>query len=367
MKSGVSRTMQRIVDFQTGPWVRRLAIVALGLLGTALVYTGVWVYGARQTIEAAEHWVGERRAEGYSVRYDDMRATGYPFWIKIELGNSGFGAPRAASPWGWEGDTLVVTARPWRPDRFFLRTSGAQMVSFLAGEQRLTYSGSLAAGVAELIFDDGGPQSIGLSISGLELAAQQGTGGKILVGRADIELRRLAVPAGAEQGAATMTLDMTSSKVELPSVMVSPLGSKIEDLHLTGRLLGELPRGPGASLIEALEIWRDSGGTVEVDQAALTHGVLSLRADGTLALDRDLQPVGAFTARVQGFNEALDAFSRLGIIGAGEAISAKLLLGVFAKRPQNGGPPTLNVALTVQQRDLYAGPVKLLRLPLVQW
>jgi len=359
--------MRRAIDYLTGSGGRRLAITALGLLAAALVYTGGWVYGARQTIEAAEHWVGERRAEGYSVRYDDMRATGYPFWIRIELANPGFGAPRAVSPWGWEGGALVVTARPWRPGRFFLHTSGEQMVSFLGNDQRQTYSGFLGAGEAELIFNDGDPQSISLSILGLDLVAQQGGGGKILVADANIDLRRLPVPAGSGQGGATLALDITSSRVELPSVIVSPLGDRIEELRLSGRLLGALPRGPGASLIEVLEIWRDSGGTVEVDQAVLNHGPLNIRADGTLALDRDLQPVGAFTARVQGFNETLDVFSRRGLIGAGQAMSAKLLLGVFAKRPRNGGPAILNVALTVQQRDLYAGPVKLLRLPLVQW
>jgi len=361
--------MEKSVTFLTLPLVRRVAISALGLLAMVLVYTGVWVYGARVMIEASQHWVGERRAEGYSVRYDDMRATGYPFWIRVELANPGFGAPHATSPWDWEGDSLNVTARPWRPGRFFLRTSGQQMVSFLGGEKRQTYRGTLDGAQAELIFKDGDPQSVDLRVLGLDLAAQQGTtGGKISLASADINVRRLPVATGAGQGAATLTLDLTSSGIELPTtVIASPLGSKIEGLRMTGRLLGSLPRGPGASLIEALEIWRDGGGTVEVDRIALSHGALGIRADGTLALDRDLQPVGAFTARVQGFNETLDAFSHLGIIGAGQAMSAKLLLGVFAKRPRNGGPATLNVALTVQQRNFYAGPVKLLQLPLVRW
>ena len=164
-----------------------------------------------------------------------------------------------------------------------------------------------------------------------------------------------------------MALDLKSSRIDLPSSLATPLGRRIENVRLTGRLLGELPRGAGASPTEALEIWRDGGGTVEVDRLVLSHGPLTLRTDGTLALDRDLQPVGAFTARMQGFFETIDAFSNAGMIGPGQAVSAKLLLGVFSRRPKDGGPATLNVALTLQQRTVYAGPVKLLRLPLVRW
>ncbi len=359
--------MRRIIDILIGLRLRQWAIAALTVLALVLVYTGVWVYGATQTVKAAERWIDARRGEGYSVRHDGLRATGYPVWIRIDLASPGFGAPMVKSPWGWEAENLVITARPWALWRVRLHTNGAQMISFLADGQRLTFTGSVDTADAELIFDGGNPQSVALHIAGLDLGQSRKSGGNIAVATADLALRRLANAGGAQSGVATIGLDVTSSDVELPSSLASPLGGRIENLRLAARLLGEFPRGEGAPLNETLEIWRDGGGTVEVDHLALGHGPLTLRANGTLALDRDLQPIGAFTAQAQGFFETIDAFSGAGMIGAGQAMSAKLLLGVLAQHPKNGGPAILNLALTVQQRTFYAGPVKLLQLPMLQW
>ena len=358
--------MLKIIEFLTGPVGRRWPIAVLILLALTLAYAGGWIYTATQTVKAAERWTSERRAEGYTVQYDGMRATGFPFWIRLELTDLEFAAPNGAA-WAWKGDNLIIAARPWQPESVSLRLSGGQMISYLTGDQRLAFSGTVAAAVADVSFFGGAPETIDLSIDGLDLASQQAGAGKIAVARGDLLWQRLNENAAAKPGATTMTLNVTSAGIVLPTSVASPLGSRIGNLQLVVRLLGQLPRGAGVPLTEALEIWRDGGGTIEVDKLVLAHGPLRLHTDGTLALDHDLQPVAAFTARIQGFFETIDAFSNLGMIGAREAVTAKLLLGVFSHRPKNGGPARLNLALTMQHRNLYAGPVKLLRLPLLRW
>jgi len=363
--------MVKIVEFLIGFNSRRWAIAALSLLALVLVYTGTWVYVATHTVTSAEQWTADRRAEGYRVQYTGLRATGFPFWVRLELRDLVFDAPKGgpsgAAPWGWEGENLIVATRPWRPGRLSLRLSGKQAVSYPVGDRRLTFNGTVAGLAADLTVTGGAPDIIAVSIDSLVLASPQARAGRIAVASADLLWQQLSENTAVNQDAATMALDVTASGIELPSSVASPLGNGIRNLHLAARLLGELPHGPGAPLPEALEIWRDGGGTIEVDQLVLRHGLLGLWADGTLALDRDLQPVGAFTARVQGFFDIIDAFTRQGMIGEREAVTAKLLLGVFSQRPKNGGPATLNLALTIQRRNLYAGPVKLMRLPLLHW
>ncbi len=359
--------MQKIFNFITGLRIRNWVVPAVAILLLALLYTGGWVYGATQTVRAVEQWIGERRAEGYRIRYRDLRATGYPLWIRIDLADPGIAAPKAETPWAWQAGNLLITARPWAPGRVRLATGGEQMISYQDGARRLTYAGTLTAAAIVLTFAKGVPQSIGVNVSGLDLAAQRGAVGKIAIAAADLTLRRLEFIPGSPPDAASMALDIKASGIELPALIGAPLGGRMASLRVAARLLGQFPRGAGAPPVEALEIWRDGGGTVEVDRLSLRYGPLALRADGTLALDRDLQPIGAFTARIQGFFETIDALSRAGVIGAGQAVSAKMLLGVFAHRPPNGARSILNLALTVQQRELYAGPVKLLRLPLVRW
>jgi hypothetical protein len=42
-------------------------------------------------------------------------------------------------------------------------------------------------------------------------------------------------------------------------------------------------------------------------------------------------------------------------------------MGVFSRTPSGGGPAVLNLALTAQDRHLYAGPVRLMELPEINW
>ncbi len=359
--------MTKLFEIVFGLTGRRWVIPALSLLALPLAYTGIWIYVATQSVSTAERWVADRRAEGYSIHYEGLEATGYPFWIRIDLISPGIAAATGAvvRDWAgasWKAENLTITTRPWRPDQVWLRTTGRQSVSYLEGDERLEFAGPAAIGTA-VSFSGGRVDAVNLNIDGLDLVPQQEKGGMISIINAVIDGRALH-DADSE---ASLSLDVVASGVEMPAALVSPLGQDIRDLRLVARLLGELPRGAGVSLTEALQIWRDNGGTIEVEKLSLGHGPLNVSGDGTLALDRDLQPVGAFTARVQGFFDSIDALARQGVIDARQAISAKLILGVLSRRPAGGGPATLNLAITVQQQNLYAGPVKLFRLPRVQW
>jgi hypothetical protein len=113
--------------------------------------------------------------------------------------------------------------------------------------------------------------------------------------------------------------------------------------------------------------WRDGGGTVEVARLNLAYGFLDVWANGTMALDGDMQPIGAFTAKVEGFFPLVDALKEKGLVRARDAVTAKVVLGVLAKKPADGGPPTLNLPLTVQGRKVYAGPLALAQVPAIPW
>jgi len=85
-----------------------------------------------------------------------------------------------------------------------------------------------------------------------------------------------------------------------------------------------------------------------------------------VALDAAMQPIGAFTARIEGFFETVDALRENGIIRPRDAVTAKMVLGVLAKRNE-AGRLSLAVPLTLQDRRLYAGPVPLIEVPPVSW
>ena len=112
--------------------------------------------------------------------------------------------------------------------------------------------------------------------------------------------------------------------------------------------------------------WRDAGGALEVTSLGLSYGPLNMLGDGTVALDRDGQPEGAFTAHLTGFPEAIDAFRKAGLMTRRDADTAQVVLGLLARGPL-GGPRTLDVPLTLQDRTVSLGPVALFRLKPVDW
>ena len=126
-----------------------------------------------------------------------------------------------------------------------------------------------------------------------------------------------------------------------------------------------MPRTP--TLVARATGWRDGGGTFEVQHAALQWGPLDLTGSATLALDDHLQPMGAATAKVRGYVATLDALAGARLIPPQAAMAAKAVLGLMAHTPQDGGPPEVEVPLTLQNRQLSVGRIPLAHLPEFSW
>jgi len=143
------------------------------------------------------------------------------------------------------------------------------------------------------------------------------------------------------------------------------MGRQVSELILRGELTESF--GTTGFNAQALTQWRDAGGTLEANRIQVGYGPLFLQGNGTLALDGDLQLVGAFSARIQGFFQTVDGLRRGGVIRRPDASMAKVVLGMLSKQPKNGGPATISLPLTLQERALFAGPVRLIKMPEIHW
>ena len=152
------------------------------------------------------------------------------------------------------------------------------------------------------------------------------------------------------------------TSISLPRAVPS-LGATIDSVTLSGALKGALPAG---KLRDALAAWRDDGGTVELEQGTLRWNSLAASANGTLALDQTLQPMGALTATIENQNAVIDAAVAGGTMRAQDANLAKVLLGLMAK-PGADGKQQLTLPVTLQNRRLYLGPAQIAVLPVVTW
>ena len=333
-------------------------IVCAAAAGLAVVWVVAWFTMASNMRSATLDWVEARRAEGLTVRYTKFEIGGFPFMLRATIDAPGLGRPATQAPWAWQGERLIMLARPWTPWRLRLDLAGAHTVRFRPG----TYTGAAGTLTLDLVLGGGGPESGRLAIAGLELSTARGVPA-IAIERAEIAARR-GFPAPEDYRAPTLDIDLTAHGLMLPQDLDLPLGRTIGALRLQAGVRGAVAAGAWPA---ALAKWRDNGGTVEVARLGLTYGPLDVRANGTMALDGDMQPIGAFTAQVQGFFPLVDGLREKGLVGARDAVTAKVVLGVLAKKPADGGPPTLNLPLTVQDRKIYAGPLALAEVPVIPW
>jgi hypothetical protein len=123
---------------------------------------------------------------------------------------------------------------------------------------------------------------------------------------------------------------------------------------------------PDGRLMQAIAAWRDAGGTVELDNLRLDWGGVGVNANGTVALDQDLQPIGAFSGGIEGFDAILSALVEAGRLGTEQAALAQIALNAFAK-PGPDGKPQIRTSFTMQNGEMFLGPVKLGAAPRIVW
>jgi len=335
-------------------------LAALALV--SVVYGIFWLFMAAELRNGLERWSAARRAEGYQVRFAAFRIGGFPFLLRLDLDRPAFGAPAGTVPWVWQGERAVAGMRPWSPWRVEVAVSGVQTLDLMLAGGAATYAGTASALGGVLVLAGAWPSAADIHIRDLDLSTADGTE-RLAIGRADLTGRRF-VGRDPDHRAPTLDLRLRAKDVRLPRGLSLPLGNRVAGLTLAARVLGAVPPGP---LPRSLAAWRDAGGTVEVTRLATAYGPLSLQGTGTLALDGAMQPVGAFTAKIRGFLETVDALRRRGLVRGRDAVTAKLVLGALARTPADGGTPVIDLAITVQNRTLFAGPVPLVHLPAIRW
>jgi len=123
---------------------------------------------------------------------------------------------------------------------------------------------------------------------------------------------------------------------------------------------------PLAPLPTALTVWSNEGGHVELTQFnANWEAKTTVSGDGTVALDQRLQPVGAFSAVVRGYNEAVDAAVARGLMTPQEGTGVKLWLAARAEKDEQG--LKVKLPLTIQDGFVSMGPLKLAQVPRIAW
>lgn len=340
--------------------MRKIPWIAGGGVVVALaLWTGVWLYAARQIETRLAQWQKDQAAAGVTLDWQAGTLKGWPFGWRLELERPQASGAGPAG-WRWSGDRLVASLDPRDLAQVSFRLPGEQKLDLGKGDLALSADLRAASPFGRLRFDDQGRVAeLKLDFETVEL--QVGS-------NAPWQARRVAATLAPHRpDAPTTSSDMLDLKADIealrlpaPVAAASVLGRDVKSFAVEGRLEGPVR---GSSLAEALVAWRDAGGAVQVTALALEWGTLRLRGDATLALDEQNRPLGAGTLRIAGAGETLDALAQSGTIDARNAALLKIALAFLARNdPNNAGAPTVQIPFAAQDGALSVHRFRLLSL-----
>jgi hypothetical protein len=345
-----------------GRRVRRLVIWgAVAFAVSCLAYGALWLLAANHFRAATLTWIEQRRTEGYQIFHTQPETGGFPAVVRITLADPTITGRHTDGSWSWSGEAAVVEISPLDPEQVTVRLAGTQNLQLAVRGRTFSYEGSASELTIHAV--PGGWLPVGaVTVRDLVLRPVEG-GDAVAAARIDVATRG---DPGSTADDQTVTYELTveAADVELPHTLGLPLGGDLTRAALTAKLIGTLEAGPWP---EALDRWRDAGGTLEVTRLQLLYGPLTLTADGTLALDKAEQPIGAFNARIVGASRTVDALRQRGLIEDMNSVAAKVMLGLMARKPMDGGEPVVAIPLTLQDRTLHAGPIALAAIPEIRW
>jgi hypothetical protein len=339
---------------------KRWIIGAVGLamlLGAA--YTGYWFWLARTVQQNLVLWVEQQRAMGYGFSYAATEPGGYPLSVRVGLARVEIDSPSGQPSWRLNTTSKVLSIAPWSPLSIRIVDSGESVpcdVQWIAGGRDYD------------LFVDSMDLTIQLSSDGA-LPAIKLSGRSAHVTEDGRQLLVLSQPSGSvdflpaasdTDSAAQFQLTAQGADFAPPS---EPTAVKTTDWLVAGQVKGPVPLAP---LPAALSAWSSAGGHVELTQFnANWEAATTVSGDGTVALDQRLQPVGAFSAVVRGYDEAVDAAVARGLMTPAQGTAVKVWLNARAEKDERG--LKVKLPLTIQDGFLSMGPVKLAQVPRIVW
>lgn len=338
----------------------RTTIIVFMIAATG--YGAYWVYARTVAERIVLEWIDARRHDGYRIEHAPVDMGGFPFLVRATLDIpliAPITAPAKAAAWVWQGGRLTVESQPWRLDRIRVEVHGGQAVALNgakgAGPQVHRYSGE-TVGVIHLV--KGRPVRAAITAQNFKW---QGPDSATLLAGGELSIWAVApetLPKSHQDR--LVAVSFSGADLILPDDHGAPFGPNLEKVLGVARVMGRVQPGDPNGAIDA---WRRDGGAINIDNFRIVWGPLDLKAKGTLALDKQTRPLGAFTADIRGFTQVVDALAAGGVLENGAAAMAKIGLGLLAKPARDGGRPVLSVPLTAQNGRLYAGPIKILDLP----
>jgi hypothetical protein len=332
--------------------------VLVGVISTAVVaWTGFWFYTAglveADLLRRAEQ-NSETNSTGAHLSYGSYDIGGFPYRIQVTLNKPTIILRNQAQPMRWRTDQIKAVGHPWQPRHVLFDLTGTHHFEVEVDGQWRCFELSSETAMASVETDaQGALQRLSLDLKNI-LAKHLGA--DALRGQR-LQVHSRPTPGGTN----SLDIALRGDALELireglPELSIKRLPKTITLLDLQSTVT-EMAAA-GTELAGGVPQWREQGGTVEVDKLRLQWRDVDITATGSLALDDQMRPIGALTAKIKGHEELLQMAVANGGMDEEKAAIARAVLGLLAV----AGGGVLSVPVRLQDGLLYLGPAAIARL-----
>ena len=332
-----------------------IILIALFAVG----YPSFWLYSAAFGTSMVEDWIEKQRLNGFTITHGALVTSGFPFTVQITLATPE--ATNAATGISWQSSKLQLSLQPWNLRRFRIEAFGPQQIRYSDRTRAAGYTANASDIEAVAAIDEfGSLAAISVILNDIHLKGV-GQGPLLQASQILADLKYPDSPPTVHNESA-LEVSLAANSIKTTALQTVVLGDTINNIRIKAEFLGPLS---GHSVPNALSTWRRHGGTLEVHWLNMVWGALDLRANGTVALDPRMRPLGALTADIRGYEETLEALAEANLLSRDILPASRVALNLLAKTVKTETRPVLTVPITAQEGALYLGPIKLAELPVL--
>lgn len=342
----------------------RVKFIVASVLLLIAGYSFFWFQMAEQYEKTTLDWIAnsERRLNGTKVYVGDVTVSGFPYKIVIEASSLNAVVPNgrlSADPISITMPEVAVVFQPWKPNHAIIVSDYFDVVFGALNAPKINVTFDKVK--SSIIIDPVTKQLNNLSAVVGNVSWHHGEDRDVdetsTMENAEFHLRR-AIDVAPVQNSYDLPVNRAvffkASNVRINEFSSTILGEKADEFRIDALLhANEQPDYTVAGLSK----WRDDGGTFSIRKFDYKTTTSGLSLTGDVTLDENLKPLGAFDATVTDLGSIFNKLSK------DESISQTTRLMLKGQAQNNTMPEEVPLSISMQNGQLYIGPIMLMELP----
>jgi len=394
-------------------WLRRLALTCIALFA---IWSVIWFGYAQFLKQQLDDILLSRQQQGVTMRYASSTITGYPTGWYLQTTAPEMVIEETGSRLASDSITIGFDLATFRQFRWHTDGVVSARLAIPANDRALAFThvtidarqadgsfelGSLGLTTPRVKLDDieislrhdeagddnpaegeaamgepspDNPPSINLDQQQPDAPLPPATGsrGGLPIDRVHIDTLQTAMlspvwPAAKPEDTALTVeaklLGITGGDPAAAPVVTHGLSNRVKEFSFRAIFTGPLLQGTHAY---ALNQWREQGGALRLQDLIVDLDNVVVKGDLRGRLDAGLQPEGQGELTIAGYEAVLEALLNEGVVPQQLVRLIQLMFAPMAK-PGPDGNKTVSLPLSIKDRWLSLGPIRLIRVPPIQW